>query len=85
MSEVACYMVTADAGDGSNFTEWVLDQNVIDKMEQLANEGDEVYASGDGLQVITLIFKDQDMLDYFIARNRIMVTTMEEFEDREDY
>jgi len=77
MSEVSISYVIGNAGDGSNFIEWVTDKAVLDKMQDLADDGDECYASGDGLQSRRLIFKDQEMLDYFIQRNRIHITTLE--------
>ncbi len=79
MSEVSITYVICNGGDGSNFIEWVIDEAVLDKMEELADDGDECYVSGDGLQTRTLIFKDQEQLDYFIARNRIRITTIDKF------
>ena len=79
MSEVQITYVIGNGGDGSNFIMWVTDQRVLDKMEELADDGDEVYGSGDGLQHCSLIFKDQESLDYFMKRNLIRVTTYEEF------
>lgn len=76
------YVITNN-GDGSNSLDWVTDQAVLDKMEQLADDGDEAYASGDGLQVDTLVFPDDFDLDAWIAKNHIMITTYEDIKDRE--
>lgn len=76
MSEVSITYVIGDCGDGSNFIEWVTDEAVLDKMRELADEGDSCYSSGDGLQDRTLIFANQEMMDYFITRNRITITTL---------
>jgi hypothetical protein len=42
---------------------------VIDKMEELADDGDEQYASGDGLQVTEFIFPDDFDLDAWLKVN----------------
>lgn len=70
--------VIGNAGDGSNFIEWVVDPAVLNKMQELADDGDEAYASGDGLQVKQLKFPDDFDLDAWIALNHISITTMEE-------
>lgn len=71
--------VIANNGDGSNSLEWVIDPAILAKMEKLANEGDEQYASGDGLQVKTFKFPDDFDLDSWVQLNHISITTMEEF------
>ncbi len=80
MSEVSLNYVIGNSGDGSNFIEWVTDEKVIQHMQNLADDGDEAYASGDGLQLRTLIFANQEMLDWFVKRNLISFTTMKDFE-----
>jgi len=79
-TEVKITYVLGNAGDGSNFVKWVLDPQVLDKMGELADDGDEAYASGDGLQKRVLKFKDQETLDDFIKRNKLYITVMEDFE-----
>lgn len=80
MDDICIKMIIGNAGDGSNFIEWVNDVNVLTHLEALADEGDEAYASGDGLQARTFKFKDQESLDSFLELNRIKFTTMKDFE-----
>lgn len=63
--------VICNSGDGSSYIRWVLDQDVLDLMEDLADEGDEAYASGDGLHVETIVFPDDFDLDAWIKNNHI--------------
>ena len=44
------YVVITNSGDGSNSLHRVLDEAVLDRMEELVDDGSETYASGDGLQ-----------------------------------
>jgi hypothetical protein len=71
------YMVITNNGDGSNGVEWVIDDKVIDRMEDLADDGDESYASGDGLQVNTLLFPDGFDIQAWIRMNSLSLTTIE--------
>ncbi len=73
-------MVITNSGDGSNGIHWVTDPAVLDKMEELADDGDESYASGDGLQVTELGFPDDFDMDLWMKLNSIEVTTVEDFE-----
>lgn len=68
--------VITNNGDGSNGIMWVNDQKVIDVMEELADDGDENFASGDGLQVKTLRFEDDAALNKFVEMNNIRFTTL---------
>lgn len=72
------YYVICDAGDGSNFIRWTTDTDVVDKMRELADSGDETYASGDGLQEYDLQFPDDFDLDAWIKKNHISITTLED-------
>lgn len=74
-------MVIKDNGDGSNGIQWVLDEAVLDKMQELADDGDECYASGDGLQTTELYFPEGFDLQNWIKLNRIYLTTLEDMED----
>ena len=74
-------MVITDSGDGSNGIHWVADPAVIDKMQELADDGDECFASGDGLQVRTLAFPADFDLETFMKVNRIRLTKMSDMED----
>jgi hypothetical protein len=47
-------------------------------MEELADEGDEIYASGDGLQVRTLVFPDGFDVDAWVKTNDLRVKTLED-------
>ena len=71
------YMVITNNGDGSNGVEWVIDDKVIDRMEDLADDGDESYASGDGLHVNTLLFPDGFDIQAWIRMNSLSLTTIE--------
>ena len=73
-------MVITDNGDGSNGIHWVTDPDVIDKMQELADEGNEAFSSGDGLQVQTLIFPPEFDIDAFIKTNHLSITTLEDME-----
>lgn len=75
------YMVITNNGDGSNSIEWVTDDNVIDRMEDLADDGDERYASGDGLQVNTLLFPDGFDIQAWIRMNSLNLTSIESMSD----
>ena len=74
-------MVITNNGDGSNSIEWVTDDKVIDRMEDLADDGDERYASGDGLQVNTLLFPDGFDIQAWIRMNSLSLTTIESMSD----
>lgn len=73
-------MVITNSGDGSNGIHWVTDPAVLDKMQELADDGDESYASGDGLQVTELGFYDDFDMNLWMKLNSIEVTTVEDFE-----
>ena len=70
------YMVITDSGDGSNSTQWVLDEAVLDRMQELADDGDESYASGDGLQWKKLIFPDDFDLAGWMKQNDLSEPTL---------
>lgn len=70
------YMVITNSGDGSNEIRWVLNEKVIDRMEELADEGDDRYASGDGLQVKKLVFPDNFNLKSWMKTNSLYETTL---------
>jgi len=73
-------MIITNSGDGSNGVHWVLDQAVLDKMEEMADDGDECYASGDGLQVTELTFPDESFLREWVKQNGLCLTTMNDIE-----
>ena len=72
--------VICNAGDGSNFVLWVTDQEVLDKMQEKADDGDDRYASGDGLQDTTLYFPDDFDLKGWLKLNHISLTTLKDFD-----
>lgn len=78
MKEVQIYMVITNSGDGSNCIRWVTDDKVLDLMEERADDGDETYASGDGLQVKTLVFPEGFNLEAFLKKNHISLTTIDD-------
>ncbi len=75
------YMVITNGGDGSNSVEWVQDGAVLARMEELADDGDECYASGDGLQVRKLMFPETFDLDAFFEANHIRLVTLKDLGD----
>lgn len=70
--------VICNSGDGSSHISWVKDPEVIDKMQELADDGDETYASGDGLQLREIKFSDDFDLDAWIKLNHIDLVTIED-------
>lgn len=75
------YMVITNGGDGSNGTHWVFDPAVIDRMEELADDGDESYASGGGLQCLNLIFPDDFDMAAWMEQNYLSETTLADMDD----
>lgn len=74
------YMVITNSGDGSNSTQWVLDEAVLDRMEDLVEQGDEGYASGDGLQSSELIFPDGFDIPAWLKLNYLNVVTLKDLD-----
>lgn len=63
------WMVITNSGDGSNSIDIIKDKEVLDKMQELADDGDERYASGDGLQDRKLTFPDGFDVDAWVKLN----------------
>ena len=80
---ISIHMIITNSGDGSNMAMWTTSDEVLERMEDLADDGNETFASGDGLQVTTFHFSGHEAGDDFIARNRISLTTLEDLEDWE--
>jgi hypothetical protein len=74
------YMVITDSGDGSNGVQWVLDEKVIDRMEEMVDEGDESYSSGDGLQLRELTFPDGFDIPAWLKLNYLNVVTLKDLD-----
>lgn len=74
------WMVITNNGDGSNGVKIVKDQSILDKMRDLVDEGDESYASGDGLQDRELQFPDGFDVDAWVKQNFWGYTTLEDME-----
>lgn len=74
-------MVITNGGDGSNSIQWVTDEAVLARMEELAEDGDEGYASGDGLQVRELHFLEDFNLQYWMKMNSLSLTTMKDMNE----
>jgi len=72
------YMIITNQGDGSNGIRIVKDKEVLDKMYDLATDGDEYYASGDGLQVRELTFPDDFDVDTWVNHCFSWYTTKED-------
>ena len=62
-------MIITNAGDGSNGIQILKTQAALDRVQCLAEEGDEDYASGDGLQITELKFPDEFALDAWVIEN----------------
>ena len=75
------YMVITNSGDGSNSVQWVFDKAVLDRMEQLADDGDEGYASGDGLQDRKLTFPEGFDIPAWSKLNYHNVVTLEDLDN----
>ena len=75
------HRVIVNCGDGSNGIDWVIDEAVIDRMQELADDGEETYASGDGLQVTTLNFPDSFDVQAWLKTNYLSLTTMKDIEN----
>lgn len=73
---VSINFVITNSGDGSNGIHWVRDEAILEKMEQLVEDGDDQYSSGDGLQVHTLVFPDGFDLDAWIQMNHLYLPTL---------
>lgn len=71
--------VITNCGDGSNGIQWVLDPVVLEKMQELSDEGNEAYASGDGLQTYELVFPDDFDLESWMNTNHLSEFTMDDF------
>lgn len=62
-------MVITNNGDGSNGIQILKPQEAIDRVQYLADEGYEQYASGDGLQIHELTFPDEFAVDTWVFFN----------------
>jgi hypothetical protein len=78
------YQIIGNLGDGSNHTEYSTDERVVEIKRQKADEGNETYASGDGLQVIKFRFKTKEDIDRFIMYNVYDLHTLDN-RDEWDY
>lgn len=63
------YMVITNCGDGSNGIQILKTQAAVDRVQFLADEGYEQYASGDGLQITELKFPDEFAVDAWVIEN----------------
>lgn len=70
-------MITTNSGDGSNTVEYSTDPRVLYLKHSLADQGDEKYASGDGLQHTSLDFLTKQARQDFIDLNCPYLHTME--------
>ncbi len=74
------HMVICNAGDGSNYIAWIADPAVIDHVQELADDGEECYASGDGLQIRALKFLDGFDIEAWLKLNNLSLRTLSDFE-----
>lgn len=63
------WMVITNSGDGANGIQILKTEAAVDKVQELAEEGDERYASGDGLQLRELCFPDEFAVDAWVLEN----------------
>lgn len=63
------YMVIVNCGDGSNGIQILKTKEAVQQVHTLADEGDELYASGDGLQITELKFPDEFAVDAWVLEN----------------
>lgn len=63
------YMVITNCGDGSNGIQILKSEKALARVQELADEGREVYASGDGLQLRELTFPDEFALNAWVIEN----------------
>lgn len=68
MTQLA-YMVICNNGDGSNSVMWLHTKEAVKRVNDLADAGDEQYASGDGLQIKSVAFPDEFALDAWVTEN----------------
>lgn len=71
------YAIISNCGDGTNNLEYCIDPKVLQVKHDLADAGDERYASGDGIQVYTLAFNTEQTRDEFVELNCPYLHTME--------
>jgi hypothetical protein len=72
-------MVITNSSDGSNSIRWTQSEKVLEAMDDRASDGDETYASGDGLQTRELKFPEDFDLEAWIKLNNINpVTSVED-------
>jgi hypothetical protein len=81
MKKLFCVIV--DCGDGSNSFEWYSKSEIIDKIQELADKGEERYASGDGLQVREFVFPDDFDVEKWAEVNHLYLDEDRDFEDDE--
>lgn len=63
------WMIITNGGDGSNGLILIKSQAALEKVELLAEQGDEQFASGDGLQVRDLWFAPDFDIDSWVEKN----------------
>ena len=63
------YMVITNCDDGSNGIQILKTEEAVARVHELAEEGNERYASGDGLQCRELTFPDEFAVDAWVLEN----------------
>ncbi len=63
------YMVIVNCGDGCNGIQILKTEKALARVQELASEGRETYASGDGIQSRELTFPDEFALDAWVTEN----------------
>jgi hypothetical protein len=62
-------LIVCNSGDGSNHIQIVKSEKALEKVYELAENGDDRYASGDGLQTWELKFPDEFALEAWVKMN----------------
>lgn len=74
------YAIIINCGDGSNTIDWVDNKSVLEELDNMASQGYESVASGDGLQAQEFRFSSVQSLREFIDLNNIEFLTMDNVE-----
>jgi hypothetical protein len=78
-------MVIASECDGTQHVQWVTDDAVMARLRKLAEQGDDRYASGDGLQSRILTFPQGFDISTWLKRNRLYLTTLDDLPGDGEY
>jgi hypothetical protein len=72
------YMIIRDSGDGGQTIDIVKNEEVLDRMAELADTGCSGYSSGDGLQCRKITFPDGFDVDAWVKAHFYDYITLED-------